>query len=46
MQWNKLLSVNWIEIFNNNVINDCYTFWSEVYKFKNAGGDFAFNNIS
>ncbi|XP_018397609.1 PREDICTED: uncharacterized protein LOC108775676 [Cyphomyrmex costatus] len=46
MQWNKLLNINWVEIIGDNIINDCYTFWPKVYKFKNAGGNFVFKELA
>ena len=45
-QWNKLLSIDWAEVFGENVLNDCYSFWPCVYSFKSAGDKYVFKEIA
>lgn len=45
-QWEKLLSVDWAEVFGENDFNDCHLFWPRVYLFESAGGKRVFKEIA
>lgn len=45
-QWNKLTTVTWKIYLDESELNDTHKFWPKVYNFKDAGGNYAFKELS
>ncbi|CAI6357873.1 unnamed protein product [Macrosiphum euphorbiae] len=45
-QWEKLTTVTWKMYLNEKQLNDANLFWPKVYNYKDAGGNFAFRELS
>lgn len=45
-EYGRLVNVNWVELYGNDIMKNSYKFWPVVYGHKNAGGEPAFPLLS
>ena len=45
-QYNKMLKINWTNIFEKRILNSSYEFWAALYAYKSAGDRYIFRDLA